>query len=452
VARVVVVGGGLGGLAVAARLAKNGHQVTLVERATRLGGQITRRTGVGPAEGFQWDAGPAEMTLPTTIRDLFRKSGRPLERVLDLHLVTDPRRHVFSDGTVLDLPTQSRADQRRALSETLGAATADAWEATVDGLTATWELLRTRVLEVPFAGARRLGPRALRRLAFGTSLSTFAGRALPDPRARRVLEYTAVGVGSEPRLAPALTAVHAYVERTFGLWRCPGGFARLADALADRVRERGVDLRLGSAVVAIETNEAAVTGVRLSDGSRLAAEVVVCDIDVRDVVSRLSPSAPRALRRAARRLRPGRALRLVHLGLRGEAEDLPHETVVHGAEATVVVRAPRDPALAPPGHRAVTLVVPDGALVGEDVLRWLARYGVDLRDRVAVRLDDESRPWGPTWRGPWRGLGVARNATPVRGLFLVGDTAHPGPGVPAVLLGAAATVRMIDETFGRPPR
>jgi UDP-galactopyranose mutase len=451
VARVVVVGGGLGGLAVAARLAKDGHQVALVERATRLGGLVASRTGVGATEGFQWDAGPAAMTLPTTIRDLFRKSGRPLERILDLDLVTEPRRHVFPDGTVLDLPTQGRADQRDAISEVLGAATADAWVATIDSLTPTWELLRTRVLEVPFVGVRSLGASAARRLSFGRSLSAFAARALPDPRSRRVLEYTAVDVGSDPRLAPAFTAVQAYVERTFGLWRCRGGFARLVDALADRVRERGVELRLGTAVVDVETDGTAVRGVRLSDGTRLPAEVVVSDIDVRNLVALVSPTPP-ALRRAAGRIRTGRPLRLVHLGLRGEAEELPHETVVHGTEATVVVRAPRDPALAPPEHRAVTLLLPEGATGDEDVVDWLARHGVDLRDRIVARLDEEPRPWGPTWRGPWRGLGVARNATPVRGLFLVGGTAHPGPGVPSILLGAAATVRMVDQAFGRPPR
>lgn len=437
----------------AARLAKGGHEVVLVERADRLGGAVTSREGTGTAEGFCWDAGPAAMTLPTTIRDLFRKSGRPLERVLDFDLVTEPRRHVFSDGTVLDLPTQSRADQRRALAEVLGVATADAWESTIDGLTATWELLRTRVLEPPFFGARQLGPSALRRLGFGTSLSSFARRRLPDPRARRVLEYAAVGLGSDPRLAPAFTAVHAYVERTFGLWRSPGGLARLVDALADRLRERRVEVRLGTTVVEIETAGAAVTGVRLSDGSRLPAEVVVSDIDVRDVVSDLLADAPSPLRRAARRIGMGRQLRLVHLGLRGDAEELPHETVVHGAEASVVVRAPRDPALAPPGHRAVTLVVPDDTTepsdMTEDIVAWLARYGVDLRDRVVARLDEEPRSWGPAWRGPFRGLGVPLNATPIRGLFLVGGTAHPGPGVPATLLGAAATVQMVDERFGR---
>ena len=79
-ARVVVVGGGFGGLASAARLAKLGHDVTLAERLPRLGGAV----GLLEQDGFTWDTGPAATLLPAVVRDLFRKSGRPLERELDL--------------------------------------------------------------------------------------------------------------------------------------------------------------------------------------------------------------------------------------------------------------------------------------------------------------------------------------------------------------------------------
>ena len=79
-ARVVVVGGGYGGLASAARLAKNGHEVTLLEAGTRLGGAV----GFVEQDGFRWDTGPTHTLLPAVLRDLFRKSGRALEKEVDL--------------------------------------------------------------------------------------------------------------------------------------------------------------------------------------------------------------------------------------------------------------------------------------------------------------------------------------------------------------------------------
>src|SRR4029453_14241718 len=92
--RVVVVGGGFGGLASAVRLAKLGHEVTLLESSATLGGALATVAG----GGFRWEAGPASPLLPAVIRDLFRKSGRPVERELDLVQLDVIREHRFEDG------------------------------------------------------------------------------------------------------------------------------------------------------------------------------------------------------------------------------------------------------------------------------------------------------------------------------------------------------------------
>src|SRR6476660_3232771 len=98
-ARVVVVGGGYGGLASAARLAKLGHDVTLVEAGERVGGAV----GYVEQDGFRWDSGPTQTLLPAVLCDLFRKSGRALEKEVDLVPVEPVRQHRWEDDTVLDL-------------------------------------------------------------------------------------------------------------------------------------------------------------------------------------------------------------------------------------------------------------------------------------------------------------------------------------------------------------
>src|SRR6187200_2984631 len=121
--RVVVVGGGFGGTAAAARLAKQGHDVTLVERSDRIGGAI----GFVERDGYRWDAGPASTALPAVLRDLFRKSGRPLERELELVPVQPMREHRFADGTVLALPSGNRSAKLEAVDAALGAGQGQQW-------------------------------------------------------------------------------------------------------------------------------------------------------------------------------------------------------------------------------------------------------------------------------------------------------------------------------------
>ena len=115
-ATVIVIGSGLAGLASAVRLAKLGHQVTICERDEHLGGVLGRVE----ADGFTWDAGAASTTLPAALRDLFRKSGRPIESLVLLEPVTEPRRHMFGDGSVLDLPINDRGAQQEAWTDLAG--------------------------------------------------------------------------------------------------------------------------------------------------------------------------------------------------------------------------------------------------------------------------------------------------------------------------------------------
>src|SRR5687768_3234277 len=104
-ARVVVVGGGFAGMSAAARLAKLRHDVTLLEATSTLGGRLRGHT----INGTTWQLNADTVTLPGVLRDLFRKSGRPIERVVDL-VHTAGRRHIFTDKSVLDLPLGSRAE------------------------------------------------------------------------------------------------------------------------------------------------------------------------------------------------------------------------------------------------------------------------------------------------------------------------------------------------------
>src|SRR3954447_26445671 len=153
-ARVVVIGGGFGGLASALRLAKLGHAVTLVE-ARESGGALTP---VG-ADGFTWDVA-THTGLPAVLRDLFRKSGRPLEKELDLVPLDCLREHWFADGSSLVLPA-GRAAQHAAV-ETLGHGLGDAWGAHVASYADDWEVVRTGYAEVPWDPEHLPAPLAAR--------------------------------------------------------------------------------------------------------------------------------------------------------------------------------------------------------------------------------------------------------------------------------------------------
>lgn len=452
-ADVVVVGGGIAGLAAAARLAKLGHRVTLLERNPTAGGALR---GVERG-GFNWDSGAATTTLPAVLRDLFRKSGRPLESYVDMRLAEPARRHVFADGAVVDLPTGSRAGQTAALDAGLGRGAGRLWTTYVDQQADRWGRLRSLVLDDPAGGSRLSDRDVMRQLDARSSLAQQLNRALPDERLRNIASYPFEIAGSEPGLVPAYGAVESYVERNFGLWQVAGGMSGLIDALATRMSERGVNVRCGETVARFLTREGAAAGVETAGGDMIAADVVVCTIDPRVVFDNLLPtSVARSSRRVFASATPVIPPGITHVGLSGPVPALPAETVLHGDPLVVVrrqapARSPEEASreLEPP---AWTILHRGGPEV--DVLDILAQRGLDIRSLVKARLDrapveifaETANPsYGFEWDG-WRAY--ARRAAltnPLPGLHLIGAWTHPGASIPYAAWGAAHVAERLGK-------
>lgn len=425
--RVVVVGGGLGGTAAAARLAKLGHAVTLLERGAGLGGAAARLE----QDGHAWDAGPRAALLPAALRDLFRKTGRPLDAEVPLVHRDVVREHRFADGTAVVLPGGSRAVQLAAL-DGLRPGLGTAWCDHVASYAEDWDLLRRHVLE------RRWDPDVVepdvrRRVLTRTTVARRTRRTLRDRRLREMALTPLLLAGQDPRTAPGWLGMEAYLEQQFGVWEVEGDlFAAVPEALQRRLATRGVEVRTGTEVTDVVVRGGRAVGVATVDGVH-DADLVVCAVDVRRLP---------ALAEHVRRTLPAMPPVVVHLGLAAGADlpDLGPETVLHG-EPTLVVRTG---GLAPAGGAAWTVL--GRGKVTEDLVLALARHRVDVREAVVTRLDLTARDQAARWAGSpygtlWQGRSTLRDRlgplTPVPGVYACGANAAPGAGVPLVLLGAA---------------
>ena len=490
-ARIVVVGAGVGGLAAAARLAAQGHRVTVHERAATHGGKL----GEYRRDGFTFDTGPSLLTLPHVFTDLFAATGGPAD--LDLEPVDPACGYRFPDGTRLDLPFAA-ADVPAALDDALGAGSGAAWQAFHDRSARLWDLVGEPVLHRPLRTrdlarfSARL--RDLRVVAPWWTLRRLGEHLLPDPRLRMWLDRYATYSGSDPRRTPSVLSVTPYVEQHFGAWWVRGGLRRLADALLDRCHELGVTVHLGSEVAGITTAAGRVCGVRLADGRAVPADVVVSDADARVLYEQLLPrsgvrvAATRSLARRSSASVAGFVLLLALEGEAGSGDSRPAHRVWFPADydaefdalfrrpapvpdPTVYVHAPADAAMAPLGCESwfllVNAPVHDPARgvdwdapglrerYADRVLEVLARRGEDVRGRIRWRevrtpadLErDAAAPGGAIYgsasHGPLAALLRPANRSPVPGLFLVGGSAHPGGGLPIVALSAKIVAGLI---------
>ncbi|MCW2726764.1 MAG: UDP-galactopyranose mutase [Frankiales bacterium] len=486
--RVVVIGAGVGGLTASARLAALGHRVTVCEAQQTVGGKLGRYS----RDGFRFDTGPSLLTMPQVFHELFEDTGGWPDD-LQLTPLEPLARYRFADGTTFDATSDLDRFCDR-LDAALGEGNGADWRRLMVHAARVWQASRQPFLEAPLDGARTMARLALRQprdiaaIAPGRSLRALGRRFLRDPRLRTFLDRYATYTGSDPRRAPAALVVVPYAEQAFGGWYVEGGLHRLGEAVHERALERGASVVLGARVTGIETAGGRVDGVRLADGTRLAADVVVANADAATVYGQLV-QAPAAARRLARAT-PSLSGFALLLAVRGRTQELGHHTVLFPADydaefdavfgpaaqpvpdPALYVSAPADETLHPEGHEAwfVLANAPrhgtgPGALdwrapgrseqYADRLLDLLAARGLPVRDRVLWSqvvdpADLEERTgavggaiYGTSSNGAAAAFLRPANRSPVPGLFLVGGSAHPGGGLPLVALSARIVAGLV---------
>ncbi|MGW3989283.1 phytoene desaturase family protein [Streptomyces sp. NPDC004830] len=490
-ARIAVIGAGMGAMAAAARLAVAGHRVAVYERTGTYGGALRRFT----RDGFSFDTGPGLLPLPAVYRDLFVKTGKePLEACVDLVQVDPSSRHVFADGTEVSLPNASRAGVVAALDEGLGAGAGQRWGDFLVRAREAWDRTRRPLLEEPLwpdwqvLAEREPYPavphkRLLRTRRAGT-LAEVGAWELRDPRLAALLESHALTHGLDPRTAPASAAVLPYMEHAFGTWYVRGGMRELARAVHERCLARRVAFHFGAEVTGVLEKDGRVAGIELADGTAVEADHVVAGVSP-GTLDRLA--AGRAVRSASGvRPQPAAAARLtLLLALRGgRPEGTAHRTVVHApdreaeldalfgpaepaGQPTVTVLRPGDERAAPEGHEAVTVTAtvparPDRSW-DDLAARMLAAAGravPGLRERLLWQelrtpADIVAATGAEGGAVPVPALAAAggrllhpSNTTGLPGLFAVGGWAHPGGGLPHAGMSGALVAGLIVEGPG----
>jgi len=485
---VVVIGAGMGGLAAAIRLAAAGMSVTLIDAGPEAGGKMrTTPSAAGPV-----DSGPTVLTLRGVFDDLFAVAGARLDDHLRLIPQDILARHLWSDGSTLDLhPDPERnAEAIRSFAGLRAEAEFRAFATEARALRRAFEAPVMRAARPDLVGVTRA---ALARPRLWPALARRLGPNLrarfTDPRLRQLFGRYSTYVGGAPARVPAVLALIWDVEQD-GVWAVEGGMARLAQALALLARLLGVEILPNTRVEAIEAPGGVVRAVRLPGGLRLRCASVVFNGDPAalgtgalgpDVLDALPGGAvvPRSLSArvwtfAARPRGVDLALHTVFFADDEATEFGPLAKARHPVDPTIYLCAQDRAAGHPPdGLERFELILnapplphadPDDpeetATCRQMTFDRLARFGLRLEPRpdlsCLTRPQEFARMFPASagalyGRSPEGMLAAFRRpgaTSRIRGLYLAGGGVHPGAGVPMATLSGRHAAEAILRDHG----
>lgn len=435
-AQVTVIGAGVAGLATAALLARDGHDVHVLERHDRPGG----RAGWIEDAGFRFDTGPSWYLMHRVYEHFADLLGESMTDLLDLREL-DPGYELVVDGassgaTRVEVPRGVEAVA--ALADRLDPGSGPAMREYLASAADALELALDRFLYNPFTDPRSLldarglgaAPRLTRWLS--TSLTSWSEARFAHPVIRQLLQYPAIFLGADPRRTPAIYHLMSHVDLVDGVFYPQGGFSEFVRVLERLATDNGARITYGATVhrIAVRGRRRAhplsrrgeVRGVEWSDGDgehRTPASIVVSAADLHHTETQLLDVPYRTYpERTWRHTVPGPSAVLVMLGVRGRIDEVGHHSLLLGSDwersldavfggsptgtrTSLYVCRPSatDPGVAPRGHENLFLLVPVSGEIG--LGRGSGYPGVARHspDPAVERIADDAIAQVAAWAG-----------------------------------------------------
>ena len=494
--KIIVIGAGVGGMSAAIRLAKAGHHVSIYEGSDRTGGKC-RTEWIGD---YAFDTGPSLLTLPAVYRDLFLKTGKRIEHILKINPVDPAFDYHFADGTQITFPNLSIKETCNAIDAAVGKEAGDQWHNLMQRAEHMWDVSREPFVESELTSIASLLKRKnilrdLRAISPFTSLRKLTKSYTDNPYLTAIIDRYATYTGSDPRKVPAVLLTIAFIESSFGAWHIEGGLGQLSVALEERAKQLGVEIHLNTEVASITYTGNAATGIELHDGEIILADAVVANADAHYVYNELLPFDLRVTRPERKKLKKADKslagfsllLGLDNSKLHSPAPVMKHHTVyfpenyerefdqiftekVPVDDPTIYICSPNDPLMVRGDNKEAWFVLVNAPRhepgIGYDwsnnpevyakkIIAKLDALGLKVSERLDVMefrtpLDLQNSVkapggsiYGTSSNSARAAFQRARNRSPLKNLYCVGGSAHPGGGLPLVGLSAEIVANAI---------
>jgi phytoene desaturase len=480
--QIAVIGSGFAGLSSACFLAREGFNVTILEKNASPGG----RARSFQTDGFTFDMGPSWYWMPDVFDNFFKAFGRSTSDFYRLERLDPSYRVVYGKNDYLDIPSGTEALKK--LFERIELGSGAQLEKFIAEGKFKYELgIQHLVYKPGLSMVELFDHRVMRgvlKLHVFQSISSYIRKFFRDPRLIQLLEFPVLFLGATPKKTPALYSLMNYADMALGTWYPMGGMYKVIEAMVQLAVSLGVTLRFNANVEAIELNGVKAKGVRVN-GAFEQFDYIVAGADYHHVEQELLPATHRQYNSAywnSRVMAPSSLI--FYLGVSTKVDGLLHHTLFFDQDfkkhAHEIYDKPQwptapqfytscpsktDPSVAPNGCENIFILIPVAPGL-EDTEAIRDRYfslvmnrlenmiGQNIRDHIIFKRSYAHRDFVGDYnafRGNAYGLANTLRQTAnlkpgilnkkVPNLFYTGQLTVPGPGVPPSIISGEVVAK-----------
>lgn len=485
---VIIIGGGIGGLALSAMLGKKGYKVTLIEKNESVGG----RARIFEKDGFMFDMGPSWYMMPDVFEHFFEILGEDMSEYYTLEKLS-PSYQITLKSNNQNYLFYADIEKNKQLFDSIEPGAGDVLEKFLLQTKGQYEIAKHEFMYKNYDTVFDFFN--FRVMKEGSKLPLFKKqRDIIDSKfkseiLRKALQYQTVLLGTAPGDTPGIYTLMNYVDLVLGEWYPDGGIRAIPHAILQIAKKYNVEIKLQAPVEKIIVENNIAQGVLLSSGEKLFADIVVSNADVAYTDMHLLPEGYQTKTKKywdSRVLAPSAFI--LYLGVKDAIPQMQHHNLLftknwekgfgeifknpawpEDPSMYICMPSKTDKTVAPDGYENLFVLVPIAAgldydekfqkVYGDKIIDEIAKYYniPNLSERIVVRREYSVKDFMADYnafKGTALGLAHTLSQTAIfrpnnvhpkiKNMFYVGAGTNPGIGMPICLISAELAYKRIE--------